>query len=191
MTALSVRLRRFLTLTLVAPFTLLVSGSTPATSTHPPLGVGDPFPTLEAERLSGAKVVFPEDVNAKANILILVFKQRAQRIVNTWADIILEELEPQSTITYHEVPMISTFYKPFSGGIDSGMRGGIPEQYHDNTTTFYGDRSPYFDKLGMDKKSSCYVFVLDKDGIIRYRYEGRRTDKAEQEFRSVISELIR
>lgn len=106
-----------------------------------------------------------------------------------WTYIILPELEPQEGITYHEVPMISTFYRTFSNGIDSGMRGGIPEQYHDNTTTFYGDHSLYFEQLDMRKKGSCYVFVLDTEGKIRYRYEGRRTDKAEAAFRAVIAQL--
>lgn len=68
-------------------------------------------------------MTFPTELEGDAHILILVFRQRAQRIVNTWADIILPELEPQEGITYHEVPMISTFYRPFRNGIDSGMRG--------------------------------------------------------------------
>ena len=157
--------------------------------TIPSTGIGDRFPDLTAETLSRQKVTFPGDLNGDANILILVFKQNAQRLVNTWADIILPELDPQPNITYHEVPMISTLYKPIGWQIDNWMRGGIPNEFHDNTATYYGDRSAYFKALDMPKRGSCYVFVLDSEGIIRYRYEGPRTSEAEEEFRAVVQQL--
>ncbi|MEL6535867.1 MAG: hypothetical protein AAFQ98_10670 [Bacteroidota bacterium] len=153
--------------------------------------VGDLFPTLEAETLSKEEITFPTDLEGKANIIILVFKQEAQKLVNTWADVILEEYEPLAEISYHEVPMISTFYKPIGWQIDNWMRGGIPTQWHDNTATFYGDRSPYFQKLNMTEQRSCYVFVLDEEGIIQFRSEGPRNPTDEAKFRQIITTLAR
>lgn len=147
------------------------------------------FPKLEAKSLTREKIIFPDDLSDPVNILILVFKQDAQRIVDTWAKIILEEYEPQANISYYEVPMISTWWVPISWQIDNWMRDGIPEDFHDNTTTFYGDRGPYFEQLNMKDKDSCYLFILDSEGYIRFREEGPRNPAKEQAFRKAILSL--
>ncbi|MEM6629712.1 MAG: hypothetical protein AAF694_08565 [Bacteroidota bacterium] len=148
------------------------------------------FPHLKAETLKKQEIVFPKDIRKEVNILVLVFEQRAQSLVDTWADIILTEYEPQGNISYHEVPMISGWWFPISWQIDNWMRGGIPEQYHSNTATFYGNRKPYFQALEMDNPKSCYVFVLDKMGFIRFRAEGVRTPEKELPFRKAIGALL-
>jgi len=145
------------------------------------------FPELTAETLSGEKITFPDDVNAQVNILILVFEQNSQELVDTWAKIILDEYEPQADISYYEIPMISYWWKPIGWQIDNWMREGIPKDYHDNTATFYGNRSPYFDTLEMNDKSSCYLFLLDKEGNIFFRTEGPRTPQKEATFRQAIA----
>ena len=122
----------------------------------------DLFPRLKGKTLTGKEVTFPDDLQNEVNILILVFKREAQKVVDTWAGLILSEYEPKPNISYHEVPMMSIVYKPISSQIDKWMKGGIPGDYHENTVTFYGDRSPYMKQLGMTDKDSCYVFVLDK-----------------------------
>ncbi|HAA13470.1 MAG TPA: hypothetical protein DCE41_17975 [Cytophagales bacterium] len=182
--------RGLLVFSALVPLLLWGSSSRKNQSINTSGEIGDPFPTLKAETLSRKTVVFPTDLRGKANILILVFKQDAQRLVNTWADIILDEYEPQVEITYHEVPMISTLYKPIGWQIDNWMRGGIPDQWHDNTATFYGDRGPYYEQLNMTEQRSCYVFVLDDKGTIRYRAEGPKSLEAEKEFREAVATLI-
>ena len=147
------------------------------------------FPQLKAETLNREKIVFPDDLTADINILILVFEQQAQRVVDTWAGMILKEFEPQSHISYYEIPMISTLYKPIAWQVDNWMRDGIPEDFHDNTATFYGNRKPYFKGLQMDKKDSCYLFIVDKAGKIRFRLEGPKTIEKEKAFRNALSTL--
>lgn len=147
------------------------------------------FPTLQAESLDRNPITFPDDLDQKVNILILVFEQQAQRKVDTWASIILNEYEPQEDISYYEVPMISTWYYPISWQIDNWMRGGIPSQYHKNTTTFYGNRKPYFEALNMTDISSCYTFLLDESGHICYRWEGAMDAAKESEFRLAIETM--
>lgn len=147
------------------------------------------FPQLKAKSLKKEKITFPDDLTNEINILILVFQQDAQRLVDTWAKIILSEFEPQTNISYYEVPMVSTLYIPIAWQVDNWMRAGIPEQYHDNTTTFYGNRSPYFKKLNMDEKDSCYLFIVDQSGYIQFRTEGARTSEKETAFRNAITSL--
>jgi len=78
------------------------------------------------------------------------FQQDAQSLVDTRAEIILKEYEAKENISCHEVPMISTLYKPISWQIDNWVRAGIPSQFHDNTATFHGNRAQckYYGGLG-------------------------------------------
>jgi len=85
------------------------------------------FPVLTAEKLSGEKITFPDDLEQDVNILILVFERNSQKLVDTWAEIILKEYEPKPNIQYYEVPMISYWYKPIGWQIDNWMRDGIPD----------------------------------------------------------------
>ncbi|MEL6864856.1 MAG: hypothetical protein AAFP19_10565 [Bacteroidota bacterium] len=148
------------------------------------------FPDINANTLDRQSVQLPRDVNRKVNILILVFEKQAQLLVNTWAEVILKEFEPQADISYMEVPMMSGWWSPIGWQIDNWMRDGIPEQYHDNTATFYGNRSSFFKGLAIEDQSSCYLFVLDEEGYIHHRAEGPMKEDGEQALRVAIDRLM-
>ena len=148
------------------------------------------FPRLKGETLTGKTVTFPEDLENDINILILVFKQEGQYLVDTWAGLILKEYEPKPDMSYFEVPMLSIIYKPISWQIDKWMRDGIPKRYHENTVTFYGDRSTYMRQLGMNDKDSCYIFVLDREGEITFRSQGSMTAAKERAFRKAMAAMV-
>ncbi|MEM7513544.1 MAG: hypothetical protein AAF388_21635 [Bacteroidota bacterium] len=151
--------------------------------------VGTRFPDLTVERLSREEITLPNALNQEANILVLVFERESQSKVDTWAEFIISDHEAKPEVSYHEIPMISSFFKLASGWIDNGMRSGINPKLHDNVATFYGNRDPYFENLQMSDKSSVYVFILDRDGIIRYREEGIVTTEKRQEFEKVMAKL--
>lgn len=158
-------------------------------STDPHPLVGTRFPDLTVERLSREEITLPNALNQEANILVLVFERESQSKVDTWAEFIISDHEAKPEVSYHEIPMISSFFKLASGWIDNGMRSGINPKLHDNVATFYGNRDPYFENLQMSDKSSVYVFILDRDGIIRYREEGIVTTEKRQEFEKVMAKL--
>ena len=148
------------------------------------------FPNIMANTLKKVPLAIPKDLNQTVNIVILVFERQAQAKVNTWAEMILSEMEPQDHISYYEIPMMSGMYSPIGWQIDNWMRAGIPKDYHDNTATFYGNRKFVFDELDISDRSSCYLFVLDKSGRIQFRAEGVRNPTSESEFRKVVSNLL-
>jgi len=150
--------------------------------------IGKKFPRLEGNSISEKKMVFPDDVQGKITVLVLVFKRRSQRLVDTWTDYVLKELE--SSVSYYEIPMISAFYAPFGNYIDQSlMRPGIPQEMQDYVVTFYGNRRPYFETLHMQNKQSCYVFILDEQGIIRFKTEGKITEASKNAFKKALDRL--
>ncbi|MEL6674785.1 MAG: hypothetical protein AAFR61_21435 [Bacteroidota bacterium] len=149
------------------------------------------FPTIQLKTLTRKPLTVPKDLTQKVNIVILVFEQQAQLKVNTWASVIFKEFEPQASISYHELPMMSGWYAPMAWQIDNWMRDGIPQDYHANTATFYGDRSPLLRKLEITDRSDCYVYILDQTGRIRFQSQGNMTPEKEQAFRAAVQRLLK
>lgn len=87
--------------------------------------------------------------------------------------------------------MINKAWKVISWVIDSGMRGGISVEKHDNVVTFYGDYSGYRKTLGIGDTNLAYVFLLDQKGIIRWKGKGYARPETEKEFLEIVETLIR
>jgi hypothetical protein len=124
------------------------------------------FPSLKVQTLSKNKLELPSYTLGKPTAICLVFEQSAQVLVDTWANPILKKYS-SSELNYYEIPMITSGYKWMSGFIDNGMRSGIPKALHANIATYYGNLTTYKKDLLMTNKNSCYIFLLDKEGIIK------------------------
>jgi predicted transcriptional regulator len=68
--------------------------------------------------------------------------------------------------------MISSGYKWMSGFIDGGMRSGVPKNLHNNVATYYGKLNQYKNDLMLYNNKSCYLFLLDNTGHIKFLDEG-------------------
>jgi putative protein-disulfide isomerase len=129
--------------------------------------LGMKFPEMKAQTLSKKDIIFPAETLGKPTILCLVFDGKAQSLVDTWTTPILEKY-PNNEVNYYEIPMIKSVYKIIKGTIDNGMRKGVPEKLHKNVATYFGSLSDYKTKLMLDDTNNCFVFLLDKEGTIKY-----------------------
>lgn len=111
-------------------------------------------------------------------------------MIDSWAQPLELEFGKDSRFAIYEVPMINAAWKVLSWMIDSGMRGGIPVEKHDNVVTFYGDYSDYQEALGMEDTNFAYVFLLDQKGIIRWKGHGYASPEAEKELVETAKTLI-
>lgn len=110
-------------------------------------------------------------------------------MIDSWARPFEKEFAKDSRFTVYEVPMINAGWKVLSWMIDSGMRGGIPVEKHDYVVTFYGDYSGYQKTLGMENTNLAYVFLLDTEGIVRWKGEGYASPETEKELLSIARAL--
>jgi putative protein-disulfide isomerase len=129
--------------------------------------LGMTFPELKAQTLAKQDIVLPKDVAGKPSIICIAFDGAVQNLIDTWATPLLEKYS-NNAINYYEVPMIKSGYKLMRGVIDGGMRGGVAQNLHTNVATYYGGLSDYKTNLMMDDAKNCYLFLLDKSGVIRY-----------------------
>lgn len=142
----------------------------PGTGKHQ-LALGDRFPDVRGELLSRGKLRVPADLQGEVAVLIPVFVQRSQAIVDSWTADLFPGMESRPGLRILEMPMIRN-WNWASGWIDNAMRSGIPEDLHDNVMTYYGKMRPYHEFFGTRDREDVHVYVLDQQGKIRFIESG-------------------
>jgi len=137
------------------------------------MSTGTRFPALSARSLAGKKKTLSDVAAGKVALIAVAFARGAQEMINSWVLPFEEEFYREEDVIVYEVPMIeSPLWRPARGMIDGGMRSGIPSGKHDYVITWYGSAAPYRKALGMDDRSLAYLFLLDRDGTIRWEGKG-------------------
>ncbi len=134
--------------------------------------IGMKFPAISAESLAGTKVTIPDSAKGLVTLVTIAFKRESQSQLDSWLEPFAGAFGGKPGFTFYEVPMIKTYYKLMALVIDGGMRAGIPREKHKNVMTYYGDTEKYQKILFLDDQYKGYAFLLDRDGIIRWKEEG-------------------
>jgi len=131
------------------------------------------FPTITASSLEGTKVTLPDAVQGMVALVVIAFERAAQSEIDSWVGPFESAFEHNPDVVVYEVPMIdSAVWRVMRGMIDAGMRAGIPQQRHAFVLTYYGSSEAYREALGMDDRSRAYLFLLDREGTIRWNGSG-------------------
>jgi hypothetical protein len=137
------------------------------------------FPTLKAENLLGRELMLPRDFAGEWNLVFVAFQREQQPDVDTWLPLARRLTSQFPKLRYYETPVIGRFYKVMKPVIDGGMRSGIPDRAsREATVTIYTNKEPFRKALGIGTEETIYAFLLDREGIVRWRAQGRFTDES-------------
>lgn len=145
-----------------------------------PLAVGDIFPPLKAQFLTGRTAVLPEAARGKAALIMMGFTYDSRFAVEAWAAAFREAFGTREDVTFFEVPVIGgmgRLAKPF---IDSGMRKGTPPSLHENVITVYGNVDHWKATMGFVKQAehAPYLVLIDREGRVRWLHRGPHSPEA-------------
>ncbi|WP_165077088.1 hypothetical protein [Methanogenium sp. MK-MG] len=153
-----------------------------------PMVTGFRFPKISAETLSGKRKTLPDAASGAPALIVVAFVREAQDMINSWLIPVKEEFQGSEKIAIYEIPVISSaIWRPMRRIIDTGMRSGIPDAEHDYVMTVYSSASELTGPLEITDQSSAYLYLIDRDGIIRW--EGRDFAETQTLFR--LRETIR
>jgi hypothetical protein len=155
------------------------------------MAVGEKFPEIAATTLAGTEKVLPGDLAGTVALIVIAFERQAQAMIDSWTDPLAPDFPEGSGFFVFEVPMIdSPVWRMMGGMIDSGMRSGIPPRRHGFVMTYYGGTETYRRTLAMDDRSLAYLFLLDREGRIRWEARGFATPGGVRELMGKIRELL-
>ena len=141
-----------------------------------PNPVGRKLPSVKGEALSRTAVRFPEDIAGAPAILMVAYRRGTQADVDRWTAF-LQERAPR-TVRY-EVPTIANIlWRPMAGWIDSGMRGGVPQEAWSSVVTLYQDAPKLRDFLGDYGGTTTHVVLLDREGRVAWFNAGGFSERA-------------
>ena len=148
------------------------------------------FPQLTAKTLARRKINLPNDIKGTLTLLVLAFDDHGEykevsSQADTWTKFWEDNLK-QKGVGFYEIPMMSGKYKWVSMWINSGMRGGIPKEKHDNVACFYGDKEKYLKLFGITELRKAHVFLIDKEGKILLYQKGLASESAAEKFKEIL-----
>ena len=176
-----------LILTIPAGLTAARAADQPKTAS--PLAVGDVFPRLEAEFLTGRKAVLPDAAAGKSAVVMMGFTYDSRFDVEKWAEHVRREFRENSTVTFYEVPVIGGLGRMGKWFIDSGMRKGTPKELHENVITVYGGVDRWKKAMGFSKtqEDAAYLALLGPDGRVRWIHRGGFSEEAMTALKAAIA----
>ncbi|MCC7573405.1 MAG: hypothetical protein KO464_08455 [Candidatus Methanofastidiosum sp.] len=139
--------------------------------------IGKIFPKITAYSLAKTEVILPDMAIGKVTLIGIAFVRQAQEMLDSWSIPFEDRFSNMSNYIYYEIPMLNGLWKLFRSSIDGGMRAGIPLEKHTNVLTHYGNYKEYTSYLSIDNINNGYVFLLDMEGLIRFRGIGYASEK--------------
>jgi len=154
-----------------------------------PLAVGDAFPRLEAEFLTGRKAVLPDAAAGKTALVMMGFTYDSRFDVEKWAEHVRAEYSANAGVTFFEVPVIGGMGRLAKWFIDSGMRKGTPKELHENVITVYGGVDRWKKAMGFSKaqEHAAYLALLGPDGRVRWMHRGGFTEDGMAALKAAIA----
>lgn len=160
---------------------ILAATAQPAAQSRPlaPLAVGDRFPRLEGEFLTGRQAILPDAASGKYALVLLGFTYDSRFVVEQWAEHVRPEFAKKDR-TFFEVPVLGGLARLGKWFIDSGMRSGTPKELHEHVITLWGevDRWKTVMKFSDAAPNDAYLALFDPTGRVLWLHHGPYTADA-------------
>ena len=129
------------------------------------------FPELALRDLTGRERPSPAVFDGTWNVVFVAFRRNQQVVIDEWVG----RLDPlPEGVRVWEVPALSGMWSLARGMIDGGMAVGVgSREVQERTVTYYGDLGRVTGPLGIASRSVVTVLLLDANGAVASRVEGR------------------
>jgi hypothetical protein len=148
------------------------------------------FPTVSGSNLLRQKLILPQDLQGRLNLVFIPFERWHQMEVDSWSALAEELEEKYEGLVYYELPTLQnggSIYKIF---LNEGMRAGIPNpKTRERTITLYLDKADFRAALGMADEEHIYILVVDRRGKEFFRTRGLYSHEGEAALRQALSRL--
>lgn len=134
------------------------------------------FPDVTGRNLEGRTLRLPRDFEGERTVVLVAFRQRQQREVDSWMPELNARRAADPTLAVYEIPTLASGWTPLRGWIDGGMARGIKSQaVREVTVTLYINKGPFKDALAITSEAAIHVLLLDREGRVLFRTTGPAT----------------
>ncbi len=145
----------------------------PAGPAYPQTMTEISFPRLAARDLDGHEVTLPAGLPGEWNVVIIAFQRQQQAAADSWVPWLQERTAAMPWLRFAELPAIGLRWQPARPVIDGGMAAAIRDQQtRRRTLTVYTDLRRVTAPLGIGDRSTIWLFLVDRSGLVRWRGSG-------------------
>jgi hypothetical protein len=147
--------------------------STKGRPAYAQLMVGVSFPRLAARDLDGREVALPAALPGERNVVLIAFRRDQQKLVDSWVPWLEQRAATDAGLGFVELPVIGLQWGPARPAIDGGMAAAIrDEATRRRTLTVYTDVRRVTALLGIEDRSTIWLFLVNRAGQVRWRGSG-------------------
>jgi hypothetical protein len=137
------------------------------------------FPNVEGSNLEGERFVLPSGFKGALNVVLVAFQREQQDDVDSWMPFLKTLGASGRDLRVYELPTLGRRYRMMRPIIDGGMRRGIPDRgVREATVTLYIDKTPFRESLQLRDENRIYALLVDRQGRVHWRAEGRFDERA-------------
>jgi len=148
------------------------------------------LPRLDAGLLDGSRLVLPDSASGSIALVGFGYKRESQHDLNSWLVPLRKEYSAADGFRAYEVPMMGRRIPGLLRGIiNRAMRNAINEPNRRWVAPYYGDIDGYSKRLGVTDRSQVQMFLLDRNGLVRWYAAGPAAGSALEELRIEVAKL--
>jgi len=137
--------------------------------------VAQQFPAIEAENAREHRMKFPD---GKAAVVVIGFTHASQNQTKAWAQRLAGHYNLWSIAVLEDVPRL------VRGMANHGIKSSGPADQRDQFLLVYKGEKELKDAAGFSTPDDAYILVVDKGGVIKWKFHGPVTDAAMQQLKT-------
>jgi hypothetical protein len=150
------------------------------------------LPRFEARTLDGRLLVLPDSAAGRTTMVGFTYRRELGEELSKWLTEFARKFPDSVGFLGYEIPMMGRRIPGvLRGVISSGMKRAIPPERHRWYAPFYGDAEQYAAAFGMNDRSTVHVALLDREGLVRWRFNGKPTEAAFAGLESAVAKIRR
>ena len=146
------------------------------------------FPIITADDLNGRRVTIPEDLPGAKRLVFIGYDRDQQPAIDEWIRYAVSLRVPERDLGISEVALLNDPGMIGRGIIDSAMKLAIRDRKtRSRVVPVYGDQDELRVLTGCASVRTIDVVLLDSEGRIVWREEGRLTPEKKADLRSRVA----
>ncbi len=147
------------------------------------VGISSSFPSISGKTLNDKVISIPDDTSDKVTLVGMAYSKKAEGTLKSWFMPLYDKFvlkrgmfDKEYDINLYFVPMFTGLKKSAYENAYKKLKESNRKTLFDNIVFYKGDLEPYKTELGLNEKEKAYLFLLDTEGNIIHKVEGKFTE---------------
>ncbi len=178
------------TLLLLALGSCLMLRAARAQSATSALNLGDIFPDVSGQTLSGASLRLSDIVTSKTSVVVFSFSKTAGKDAQVWNDHLSKDYGSNPQVASSTVIMLEAAPRLLRGIIVSELKRSMPPAIRDRTIVSYQNEELWKQRLAVADDKHADVLLLASDGRMRWRNSAAFSDAEYTDLKNKVQEQL-